>query len=168
MRHITAGSGSKFAVDDDAYLCLADHRWQSTSTGYAFRWEGRTAVYLHVAIFGLRWTLDPGNVVAFRNGDRSDCRASNLLQKTWCDLAAGRKPRGEYVGISFDPIRQQWKASICYKKRQYWCGRWDTAEAAAMARDCAARLLGGRHVLNFPDQFEYPSEITVRVEARLL
>jgi HNH endonuclease len=88
------------------------------------------------------------------NGDRHDNRASNLRLATQAQNAMntpGRRSRSGLIGVK--PMRAgNWAAEIGHAGRVIHIGMFDTAEAAARARDAKAIELRGEFArLNFPE-----------------
>ena len=73
-------------------------------------------------------------VVDHINGDKLDNRKANLRVCTMVENGQNRNVRkNKYLGVSWDKRRCKWKAVIGFHYQCIDIGRFDTAEAAALA-----------------------------------
>jgi hypothetical protein len=118
----------------------------------------RREVYMHRLIM-----LPPyGSVVDHVDGNRlNNCRANLRVCSPQQNLRYRRcfaNNESGYKGVS--QHHQRWVARLWMDKQRIHLGTYTTAEQAASAYDCAARLLFKSFaLLNFPDQ---PTPPTVR------
>lgn len=152
-------SDGTFALVDEADApAVLQHTWTAMTGGYAHRGIGprrsRTYVTLHVQIA----QPQPGSFVDHRDGNRWDCRRSNLR-------VAGTGPNAENKAQRCDSLQpykgvqrkrgKRWLARITAGGERHHLGTFDTAEAAARAYDEAARRLHGDFAcVNFPSKDE--------------
>lgn len=99
-------------------------------------------VLLHRLIVGAK----AGQIVDHINGDKLDCRRSNLRICDWSESNANRRGRKDskspYKGITQTPNRK-WLAQIMKEKKFFRIGLFDNPEDAARAYDAAAVRLHG-------------------------
>lgn len=131
-------------IDDEDAERVSAHRWCLGSEGYALRGvrlsSGRMRMFaLQRELVGLRHG-DP-RVVDFENGDRLDCRRSNLRVVTRAQDAQnihGGRGRSEHRGVSWDRHRGKWKARAtvggCVRNLGYFEQEQEAAAAAAAFR----------------------------------
>lgn len=108
----------------------------------------------------LCWALHYGEMpstltIDHINMNRADNRIANLRLATVAENARNRNasPRNRigFKGVSFDPRRRRFLASVTKDKRSYSLGHYPTAEAAALAYDEAVAQLHGEFArFNFP------------------
>jgi hypothetical protein len=150
----------KFAIVDALdFLWVSQWKWTFHSEGYAYRRRrndeplGPKTIFLHRAV--LRFGSDDPDV-DHRSRNRLDCRRSNLriASKATNGMNRGKQTnnRSGFKGVCWDPARRKWKAQITIRQRNYFLGRFDTAETAARVYDRAAkRLFGAFAWLNFAE-----------------
>lgn len=138
-------SQGKFAiVDADDYERLIQHKWHTTSHGYAARNVGkhpnRTLLGMHREIMAAVCHID------HINGNPLDNRKCNLRECTPAQNNANSIGRpsnrsGKYKGITERGGR--WAAQIISAGKNTWLGVYETEEDAAMAYNEAAIYLHG-------------------------
>ena len=119
-------NGQSVIVDDDDYNKYNHLRWHLSDTGYAVRRNRDGTTRLHRLIMN----CPEGLVVYHLNGDKLDCRKSNMricTQKENCKNHHGTK------GYCYDNSRKKWMAR--YKNKFY--GRYETEEEAKRAYQLA-------------------------------
>lgn len=161
-RTIPLLNGGVALVDDYDYPRLVNRPWRRNSKGYAMYSQTlngyRREVYMHRLIM-----LPPHtSVVDHIDGNRlNNCRANLRLCTPQQNLRYRRRfanNQSGYKGVT--PHHQRWVARIWIDKQRIHLGTYATAEQAALAYDCAARLLFAQFaLLNFPDQ---PTPAAVR------
>lgn len=143
-----------FVSPEDAERVLA-FKWHAspksaTADGfYAVRGRSVSRVWLH------RFVLMalPPFAVDHIDGDGLNCTRQNLRIATQSVNNHNRATinRSGYRGVTFEPARRKWKATISNGGRTLNLGRFDNAEAAARTYDDHARaLFGDAARLNFP------------------
>lgn len=92
----------------------------------------------------------PDQDVDHANLNRSDNRWSNLRLATRSQNMANGSLRSNntsgYRGVTWDAAHSKWRAQVRLGHRNYYCGLFDTPEAAALARDAKAATLHGAFV----------------------
>jgi hypothetical protein len=85
------------------------------------------------------------------NHNTLDNRRSNLRLASAADNQHNRTRQGEYIGVRYRKDFNKWTASITVNYKHVHLGCFDTAVAAALARDRAAlKYRNDFAVLNFP------------------
>jgi hypothetical protein len=128
------GSTRAYALVDEADADLAEHRWSLTGKGYVLRRKGHGFVYLHREIS--QRIGGEGPQVDHINGDRLDCRRSNLRPATRAENAQNVEQTGgtsRYRGVCFEQWSQRWRAQAQIGGRNFNLGRFDSEEEAAEA-----------------------------------
>lgn len=135
-----AGTTLAVAVVDaeDAPLLLEGLPWRLMSNGYAFRMvrvDGRRRpAYLHRHVLGLG--TGDWRQVDHVNGDRLDCRRSNLRIVTQAQNAQNAKSQGGYSrhrGVTWDKRKNRWYAGVQLNGRRIYLGCFATEQEAAVA-----------------------------------
>lgn len=142
----------RFALVDDADAFLSQWRWRVDDDGYAQTSLGGARVFMHSMLIA----VPGGRVVDHRNRDRTDNRRENLRIASPRENAANRGRRRNatepFVGVR-QVASGRWQARVGERGRHL--GIFDTAEAAAHARDDAARSeYGDFATLNFSPDVE--------------
>ena len=113
-REIPLTRGKVALVDDDVYEWASRHNWFLVGKGYAARFVRRgrgkrDTLYLHLLVL----PPAPGTVTDHRNGNRLDCRRSNLRRVTVSQNGQNvRRPDPRSVSgvrnVSWSPRRQRY------------------------------------------------------------
>lgn len=148
---VPLSNGTTALIDPaDAPRVLA-YRWHDNGLGYAYSDSGDRRVYL------ARLILDPppGRDAGHRNGNPRDYRRANLYPATRVETSRTARLRSDntsgYRGVVWAKERNRWRARIKVHGRRPTLGQFQTAEAAALAYDDAARqYYGNLASLNFP------------------
>lgn len=132
------------AVDLADVPRVAAHRWSLDQTGYAKGAINRRRVYLHRFI--LHCHRSDGWEVDHLNGDKLDCRRSNLRKVTRGqnkqNLVAYRGSKSQYRGVCWSESKQAWEASVRLGGKRVFFKRFkDEDEAGAAAAEARARLM---------------------------
>jgi len=163
MKWIPLTQGKRTCVDDDVYGWVSQHTWcamRVAHTFYAVRsvaiGEGkRRLVLLHRAI-----TQTPeGKETNHIDGDGLNNLRTNLEivsrgenQRAFNTRRKNKGKTSSFRGVSFHKRDRVWFARITFEYKWLHLGSFQSEEAAARARDLAARrLFGPRAQLNFPD-----------------
>lgn len=146
MKKIPLTKGQEAIVDDADYPRLSGRSWCLTN-GYPSRRKtvstNRSKIeYLH------REIMQPpeGLVVDHINGDKLDNRRSNLRICTQAQNMVNwdnRRGSSAYRGVSWDGVRNCWKAQIQVNGKNSFIGRYKTESAAASAYNEKAKELFG-------------------------
>lgn len=133
-------------VDEEMRPAVECFTWHVGKNGYVRTARG---LVLHLLVFG----LGPGKPdVDHINGNRLDNRKANLRCATRTQNNANAVPKS-HSKQPFKGVRRagtRWSARLRMNGREFYLGRFDTAEDAARAYDAAARTHFGRFArLNF-------------------
>ena len=81
----------------------------------------------------------------------------NLRPATRSESSANRRTWGSsrYRGVCWDKEQGNWRASIHIDNKRENIGRYIIEEDAARAYDRRALEIGGRHPLNFPEDYQF-------------
>jgi hypothetical protein len=131
-----------YALIDRSDEEQARYRW-SFHDGYAIRYTHangfQQGVLLHREILGLAY--GEKRQADHINGDRLDCRRSNLRVVTHAqnmqNRVAYKGSTSRHRGVSFD--RGKWRATVVLDRKQYYLGRFDDEEEAAAAASAFRR-----------------------------
>lgn len=115
-------NGKSVKVDDDDFEKYSNLKWHLSDTGYAVRRKDGETYRLHRLIMNCPENL----IVDHLNGDRLDCRKSNLRV---CTQKENCLNRHNAKGYCFDKTRGQY---IVRYRKQFW-GRYDTEDEAKKA-----------------------------------
>ena len=155
MTFVPLGHETFAMIDDADAFEVMKNKWHLSHGGYAV--IGRTGMLLH------RLVMNPtGNEqIDHRNGNRLDCRKSNLRRATMYENARNRAGTpGKLKGIR-RTATGRWAAHIGFNGSVQYLGTFDTDREAAIAYDDAARRLHGEFArLNFPRGGEQPAHGT--------
>lgn len=131
---------------------LKDLPWYRMRQGYVARKPGTQTFFLHRDVLGLGSLRDDGEVDHI-NGDKMDCRLSNLRRATRQENA--RNVRRHSLTTGYKGVyasRGRFFARVSRDGQHQHLGMFDTAEAAARAYDAAATIAHGAFAnLNFPE-----------------
>ena len=138
-RWIQLTRGKFVLVDEEDFEHLSAHNWNYNSGGYAVRDDLSGSVeILHCVVA----CVPSSRQVDHRNGNRLDCRKSNLRsatqqQNTWNRRKTTRHCTSKYKGVS---LRENgtWRSSITKDRAVHFLGYYATDHEAAVAYDCAA------------------------------
>lgn len=154
-------------VDDEDFDALACFHFKLNSHGYVVRTvrtaDGRrTYVCLHREIM----QAQRGEYVDHISGDTLDNTRANLRFSTQSQNLANRRlfknSSTGFKGVIFQ--HGKWRARIQKDERDLYLGFYDDLRSAALAYDCAARLLFQDFAhLNLPDSLTPPD-----IEAKVL
>jgi hypothetical protein len=150
VKRIPLTRGLFAIVDDEDFDALVQFKWCVAGSGYAATARNRKITYMH------RVLLDAPNGVEVDhiNGDRLDNRRINLrlCTKSQNNQARRTQPGASgFIGVSWYAPRHTWCARVYANGRKVYCRYFTTPEAAARARDAAAREHHGDFArLNFP------------------
>lgn len=155
MKEIPLTRGLFAIVDDDIFDVASQYKWYANQIRTGEFYAARTSkseglVYLHKFIMG------KDGIVDHINGNRLDCRRSNMRITDYRGNSFNRKMRSDngsgFIGVKPSGRKKNpWRASIQVDGKEYSIGPFSTAEEAAIARDAAAIALHGEFArLNFP------------------
>lgn len=120
------GEGKSVLVDDDDYKKYNHLRWHLSDTGYTVRRSNGETARLHRLIMN----CPEGLVVDHLNGDKLDCRKSNMRV---CTQEENAKNHHGTKGYCYDKSKNKWMVRY---KNKFW-GRYETEEEAKMAYQLA-------------------------------
>lgn len=120
------GKGKSVKIDDDDYKKFNHLVWHLSDTGYAVRRTNGETVRLHRLIVN----CPEGLVVDHLNGDKLDCRKSNMRV---CTQAENNRNHHDTKGYCYDKSKNKWMVRY---KNKFW-GRYDTEEEAQKAYQLA-------------------------------
>ena len=165
MREIPLTKGKVALVDDEDHEELSKYKWHAICPGngtrkgkgfYAIRRmyiDTKTAkfVYMHQHLMGTEAMFD------HVNGNGLDNQRKNLREAThsqnMCNVGKRKhngKASSQFIGVSLNH-RGKWEVSVSIHGRRVFRETFPTEIAAAIARDCQARLHQGPFArLNFP------------------
>lgn len=161
VRLIPLTQGLFTLVDAADFPRLSQYKWLAARSGRGIFYVQRTVwmpsekryrkLHMHRVILG----VDADTMVDHANGDGLDNRRSNLRPATPSQNAANMRRQSRntsgYRGVSYQPDRDKWRATIRENGVTRLIGAFSTAEEAAQAWDAAARAAFGVYAkLNFP------------------
>lgn len=120
------GKGKSVKIDDDDYKKFNHLVWHLSDTGYAVRRTNGETVRLHRLIVN----CPEGLVVDHLNGDKLDCRKSNMRV---CTQAENNRNHHDTKGYCYDKSKKKWMVRY---KNKFW-GRYNTEEEAQKAYQLA-------------------------------
>lgn len=120
------GKGKSVIVDDDDYEKYNHLRWHLSDTGYAVRRINGETIRIHRLIMN----CPEGLVIDHLNGDKLDCRKSNMRI---CTQSENTKNRHGAKGYCYDKSKRKWMVRY---KNKFW-GRYNTEEEAKKAYQLA-------------------------------
>lgn len=113
------------------------------SSGYALMWVNGREMFIHRLVLGLPQEYNPedGLIGEHKNGDRADCRKTNLRIckksnnpincKKYKNNSTGHK------GVYWHKKNKKWIACIFYNKQRLYLGSFEEYDAAVQARENA-------------------------------
>lgn len=138
MKKLPLSKGKVAIVSDADYPKLSRFKWSYHHSGVAARKDGDRYVYLHRAIMRAK----PGIQIDHINRNPLDNRRENLRPATPGENTRNRgrqrNNRSGCVGVSFDPDRDRWRATVVTEGRQEHVGYFKRAGDACDARDLIA------------------------------
>jgi hypothetical protein len=171
-KSIPLSQGKVALVDDADYDRLAAYRWFLSGPGYAVGFvpsgNGRFRLeYMH------RLIMQPadGQLVDHINGDSLDNRQTNLRFATPQQNLQNKRLSSlsctGLKGVGWHKERRKFHARIQLQGIRYHLGFFEDAETAALAYDCAAKLLFGEFAAcNYADR-QTPQAVATAVRERL-
>ncbi|MCS7004229.1 MAG: HNH endonuclease [Cytophagales bacterium] len=150
------------------------HHWRLHSAGYAvlqYMKEGKLhTFYMHKLLaehFIKRKQTHQKLFVCMKNGNKLDCRLSNLEWVTMSDLRRRQERLNKFRGIARDGNR--FRAVLYDKGKRIYLGLFNTAEEAALAYDQESfKRFGFTKSLNFPELFLGKEPFEVQQATRTL
>lgn len=152
LRYVSFGNSMKgidhhgvsFLFDKDDYEAVKRFRWWVNNHGYVCADDAnRHRIWLHRLVM----QNPDGKLIDHINGDRTDCRKSNLrvatAKQNSRNSTCERKHNAGYKGVYFDSARGKYEAHIRPNGRKIHLGRFATAREAALAYNRAAVVYFG-------------------------
>lgn len=141
-KKILLGNDQFAIVDDEDYELLMKFKWRAITSGVYGHFYANTTIKMH------RFILDApkGYVVDHINGDTLDNRKQNLRICTHAQNQQNTGSRGgssKYKGVCFKKAQGKWQGQFRGNGVKYYCGLFDTEEAAARAVDKKRREICG-------------------------
>lgn len=122
---------------------LHRHKPYLEGKGYAVIWKGGHREYLHRLVMGAK----VGQCVDHINGNRRDCRRSNLRLATKaqnsCNRSKTRVNQSGFKGVCLCKATGKWRAEIRADGKVVRIGRFIDKIDAARAYDAAAKRIHG-------------------------
>ena len=147
MQYIPLTKGQFAIIDDEDYERINQWKWysQKSNTGYyAARSMGRDkSRFMHYEVLNLAIGKDRKWVVDHINRNPLDNRKENLrICSTQQNLfnSGPKKKKGKtsyYKGIMFHQGHKRWAALLCYKRKQFHLGYFQTEYEAMTAYNLA-------------------------------
>ena len=144
-KQIPLTKGAFALVDDADYARLIQiGKWSLSNKGYAIHWyrdeQGqRKCLYMHRLILDAPHNLHVDHI----DGCRTHNTRDNLRFATRSQNNAARRRMktntSGFVGVNMN--RKHWESRIKYHNRRIFLGNFPNAKAAALAYDCAARIV---------------------------
>ncbi len=156
MKVLELTQGRVACVDDEEYEQVIRHQWHFTKQGYAASWVTtsgrREKVLLHRFILPAPANINVDHV----NGNRLDCRHSNLRLATRTENARNQRKRistSKYKGVAWHERARKWQVGICINGKRHHLGLFTDEVQAACTYDQAARVHFGEFArTNFGDE----------------
>jgi hypothetical protein len=140
------------AVIDDEFASLCVLKWHYLTVGYAASRHMGHYVTLHRSVMELADVPIDGLQVDHVNGNRLDCRLSNLRPATKRQNMQNRmkSPGRSSVFKGVTRVRGGWHAQIKHGGKNYHLGNFESERDAALAYDTeASRVFGEFARTNF-------------------
>ncbi len=138
-------NGDSFFIDTADFPLVSRYKWSRMKNGY-FKASLGSREKGHVLLHRLLMNPPDDMVVDHINGDKSNCKRSNLRICTQAENSRNASLNKNnicgYKGVYFDPRRKRWYSRI-HMGRTHSLGGFETAEDAALAYDVAAEALHG-------------------------
>lgn len=165
MKTITVNSKAhgvkQILVDDEDYDDLIQYNWSITKskhTFYACRQLKKGEVYSTISMHRHILRLTDAEIFGEHadhnglNNQRSNLRRATVSQNNR-NRKSNKSSTSIYVGVSYESARKKWRSSINLNGKEYFLGRFDTAEEAAAVRDAkATELFSDFANLNFNNE----------------
>src|SRR5947209_9538506 len=125
MKMLELTQGRVAIIDDEDYERVIRHQWHFTKQGYAAGWVAasgrREKVLLHRFILAAPENINVDHV----NGNKLDCRRSNLRLATRTENARNQRKRvsiSKYKGIAWHERAHKWQVGICINGKRHHLG----------------------------------------------
>lgn len=132
-------------VDKDVYDDVNKYKWNLNKDGYAQGDVAGKTITMHKYLKG---QAPRGQVIDHKNLNKLDNRKDNLKFSTISQNTQNRAKKSNtssvYKGVTWDKIRNKWKAAIKHEGKPKNLGSFDNEIEAAEAYDTAAFLIHGQ------------------------
>jgi hypothetical protein len=149
MKRIQLANSSKFAlVDDEMYDELSQWSWFDNGK-YASRKPNGHIIKMHHLVLPKKEGYDVDHI----NRNSYDNQRANLRHATRSQNLLNRTTQrtGEYLGVSFNPLKKLYIATIKIAGKTRTLGKFKQPHRAALMRDFWASFIHGKDaVLNLP------------------
>ena len=140
-------NGDSFFIDTADLPLVSKYKWTKMKNGY-FKTSLGSREKGHILLHRLLMNPPDGMVVDHIDGDKSNCKRSNLRICTQAENSRNAGLNKNNIsglkGVYFDRRRKRWYSRI-HKEKTYCLGGFDTAEEAAIAYDNAAIAIHGEY-----------------------
>jgi hypothetical protein len=162
FRRIYLGEGKYTILDSADYYWLRDYSWYLTGKNGKF-YVARVEEVANTRIKIKSMQRDiinarKGELVDHRNNNPMDNRSANLRlatreQNVWHRSKMRSYSTSKYIGVCRVKARNRWLATLLFRGKQIWIGRFENEIDAAKAYDKAAKKYFGEFAPtpNFPD-----------------
>ena len=139
MKKVKLTRGKYALVDDEDFVRVSQHKWHCSGWGYPVRRRGDGKQFLHRFIMG-----EPEQIVDHINGNKLDCRKSNLRLANY-SLNGANRPVQRNNKCGLKGVRKgqngRWRAGVKYMGVNIYLGEHPTPQEAALEYNHVAKQL---------------------------
>jgi len=139
------GSNNKFYVDKDNFYLIKDYYWSVDTHGYVKTVSKNKKIYLHRIIMGC--AQNDGKIVDHINGQRNDCRKTNLRFVDYHQNRMNQSIRSDnktgVTGVYFNSKSNKWESYITINNKKINLGKYKLKNDAIQVRKDAEEKLFG-------------------------
>lgn len=137
VKEIPLQNGMFALVDDEDYERVNQYIWtvgtRDKDTKVYSQIDGKNTKLSHYVLNNLKSNA----IISFKNGNKLDCRKSNLFiatKKSAINTSRGHEgSSSKYKGVTWDKSRSKWVSHIRVDGKQIYLGRFDNEDDAAKA-----------------------------------